>query len=262
MTDADKMRFAAAMGLLSGSFGRNVEGAVSATYWTTLVSYELSIEDVERGVAAAIANDTFWPSAARIAELAGADVGDAAAREALAALEDDLNTHGGYRYYPRERFLALPEAVRAGVRRIGGLRSISEGRHERQSVVREFCDAYRDPTKEFAPPAAKLQLLGKQTRSLPRGGEPTRLGEITAARQGPAFDGPHAPRDEYSADYIAAVRAAQAYFATRPDRVNVIRAGIRRQHPSLPDDHIQFRYQLEAALVAAWRESQRLEVAR
>ena len=90
------------------------------------------------------------------------DLGDSAAQEALTALADDLHAHHGYRFYPRERFVALPEAVRAGVKRIGGLKRISEGDHHKPSVLKQFCDAYREPAREFAAPAAKLAVFWRR----------------------------------------------------------------------------------------------------
>lgn len=261
MIDSD--RFFAALALLAGAHRNPIGEAMQLAYFDTLTAAGLTTEDVERAVSASLAQDKFWPSAARLVELAGFDIADGEARAAFRELRADIARHGGYRFYPHDRFAALPEPVRAGIRRVGGVQAISNMHEDREAaVVRQFCDAYRDPAKEFAAPKKVLALTGARARALPRGGEPTRLGEITDVRQAPIFDGPRAPRDEYSPEYLAAVRAAQAYFATRSDRVNVIRAGIRRQHPSLPDDHIQFRYQLEAALVAAWRTSERQEAAR
>ena len=270
MTDADKMRFSTAMGMLSGAYGRTVEGPVSVAYWTTLNSYQLSIEQVERAVATAIATEPQWmPSPARLAQLAGCDVGDAAARDALAALEDDLNQHGGFRFYPHARFLALPEPLRAGVKRIGGLKAITLGEHTRSSVLKDFCDAYRAPMRALAPPAEKLQLVAHERRQLPRGGEPARIGDIRRPDDQLSLvaDMPLEPRGEVSSQYLADVRAAHAWFnhpghPERASQARVIAARVRRQHPSLPDDHIQIQYQVESALVAAWRSAQTVTAVR
>lgn len=154
----DRQRFAEGMGVLGGSFGRVVDDAVIHAYYVTL-SPRLDTAQWERAVHAVLARETFWPSPAKLLELSGRGSDDEAGRAAFRALVDDLRQHGGHRFYPHERFAALPDAVRAGVKRIGGLQAISGMSVEREAMVaKQFLEAYRDSAHELAAPARDLQL--------------------------------------------------------------------------------------------------------
>lgn len=174
----DRDRFAAGMGVLAGCFGRVVDAAVVRAYYDAL-SPQLTTEEFERAVRVAIASETYWPAPATLI----AQVRDrSAAARALADLVDDLRAHGGYRFYPHERFAALPLAVREGVRAIGGLREITMCKADRfPALERKFAEAFARAGGEAT--AVGLEVRETQARLPDMAPSVAALGRETAERR-------------------------------------------------------------------------------
>lgn len=250
----DRNRFATGMGILGGAFGRIVDDAVIHAYYVTL-SPRLETPQWERAVTEVLARETFWPSPARLLELSGRGSDDEAGRAAFRALVDDVRSHGGYRFYPHDRFAALPENVKAGVKRIGGLAAISSMSVEREaSVGKQFLEAYRDAARELTPAAATLQI--EEPKEDPRA---RRLIAEVAASIG---NGPVAPPADIAThvrddEYIVEVRAAKAWADAHPLEAKAVVAQVKRENPKLDPESMPFGYRVEAAMIVAWRQSMR-----
>jgi hypothetical protein len=125
----DKAVFAAGMGQLGGAFGREVDGAVSAMYYSVL-SPHLSDEQFVDAVKQVCGTETFWPAPAVILETAGVSP-QQRSEGALRAVNDALLEHGGYRFLPAAISQSWDAATWAAIKEIGGLKEITECTHER-----------------------------------------------------------------------------------------------------------------------------------
>lgn len=147
--------FASGIALLSGAFGRNASDAVAGMYFQVL-SQRLSDAQFTVAISTAIERDTYWPSPARLVELAGISAADCAAR-AFTRVSDELRAHGGFRFFPRDKFLAFDAPTRAAIAAVGGLREITMVDATRAAALeRRFIKMYID-TMSDAPTLAPGQ---------------------------------------------------------------------------------------------------------
>lgn len=157
----DKGVFSAAMAMLAGSFGREVDAAVVLAYYRVL-SPRMTTQEFEAAVKLVIEQESFWPPPAKLLEAARAQ------SPALTALGDVmrwLRSHGGHLHAPHAEFAALPSEVKAGVKAAGGLRALWEARAEEMPrLEKRFGKAFDQAHAESLGPAP----LGGRDRQLPR----------------------------------------------------------------------------------------------
>lgn len=173
----DKAVFSAGMGQLGGAFGREIDGAVSAMYYSIL-SPHLTSEQFIDAVTRACASETFWPAPAVILEKAGVSP-DQRSEGALRMVSDALLAHGGYRYLPAEISQSWDAATWAAIREIGGLKEITDCTHERwakmQARFRRAYEAALSPKSALPsgekpdPRVKKLVAETGRALALPRG---------------------------------------------------------------------------------------------
>ena len=153
----DKATFSAALAVLAGAFGREVDAGVSVAYYRVL-SRRLTTEEFERAVSTVIETEKFWPSPAVL--LAAARPKDDA-RIALGALIAQLRDKGGFQFFPHASFQALTPEVKAGIKAVGGLREITmASAKDMPTLERQFARAYNAERRELPP--------GGRDRQLPR----------------------------------------------------------------------------------------------
>lgn len=160
----DKQRFAEGMGMLAGNFGREIDAPISRGYYAIL-SPKLTTDEFNAVVLRAMREETFWPPAARLLELAGRAQDEADA--ALDALRQALRVSGGPRYLPAQAWAELPDATKRAVVACGGLWRINgmDGEHEAR-IRRKFVEAYHAPVvKQLdAPhPDSRIERLISET---------------------------------------------------------------------------------------------------
>lgn len=128
------------MGMLGGAYGRIIDEGTTCTYRDAL-DPKMTTDEFMRAVRAAIETETYWPSPAVLLSKVSRKSEGAAA---FLALVDQLRTAGGYRFFPHEKFAALPEPVRAAVKAIGGLAVITNAPDERafHALEQRFSAAY------------------------------------------------------------------------------------------------------------------------
>jgi len=163
----DKDRFAAGLGLLSGAFKTDLDPA-TATMYFRILSPRLSTADFERAITGVLANETFWPAPAVIAQYGAAD-GMTRALVAFEWLFDDLRAHGGFRFYPSERWSLFDAHLRFAISRIGGLRMLSDVTAERYPSLRKhFTKLYAEHVRTAGDVPAAALSSGRD-RAITRG---------------------------------------------------------------------------------------------
>src|SRR5690242_16799853 len=174
----DKGKFATGMGLLAGAFNRTVDGAVSRAYYSIL-SNALTTDEFEAAVGKVMAEETFWPSPAKLIAAVRSSPADAGAA-ALEHVNRVLSDHGGYRFLPHEKFHSEFDApTRAAIAAVGGLADIADTPIERHpALVKKFSSAYAAALQPKLPtppldPRVK-QLVGNLASRI--GGQDRRLG--------------------------------------------------------------------------------------
>lgn len=156
-----------------------------------ILSRHLTDEEFIGAVERVLETERFWPSPAVILQAARPPAKEAS--EQLRALVSDVNAHGGFRFYPPEKFRALPAPVREGISAVGGLRAIAMcEEHQWQWLERRFTAAYNDATMAArrAPAIAatcttRVRNTGTR-RELPAGVR--QLVQATAAAMGTGMD--------------------------------------------------------------------------
>lgn len=146
----DKEQFAAGMALLSGSYGREIDGPVQRLYYGVL-SAKLTTEEFQKAVADTVATETFWPSPAVILGKVPRLAEDRPAK-ALEHVNRVLSSVGGHRFLSFARFQSEFDApTRAAISAVGGLSAITGCSEERYgSLAKKFATAFRE--YEAAPP--------------------------------------------------------------------------------------------------------------
>lgn len=140
----EKEQFITGMALLSGAFGREVDGPIQRAYYAVL-SKQLTTAEFERAVSITLETETFWPSPA---VLIGKVKQDTQAR-ALSALEHVnrvTGQAGGYRFLPVETFHREFDApTRVAIAAVGGLGAIGNVSEDRYSTLqKKFVAAYSE----------------------------------------------------------------------------------------------------------------------
>ena len=118
---AARERWAQIVARMCAAYGRtNDRATITGVYWDSLRDVEL--EDAARAVAAAIANDTQWPTVARIRQLAGlgAPSSERLALDAWRAVRAAMSAHGRY------RSIDFGPTVNAAVEALGGWVALCE----------------------------------------------------------------------------------------------------------------------------------------
>lgn len=140
----DKNTFISGMAALSGSFGREIDGAVQRMYFGILSS-KLTTDEFERAVKETVETETFWPSPAvllgKVARLK-LDAGYVA----LEHVNRVTSEHGGFRYLPHETYQRQFDApTKVAITAVGGLAMIASTSEERwPALARKFAAAYHD----------------------------------------------------------------------------------------------------------------------
>jgi hypothetical protein len=181
----DKQTFTAGMGVLAGNFGREVDGAVSRSYYVML-SPRLTAKQFEAAVQRCIAEEKFWPGVAVILEKAGADA-ESQALSAFEHVKQTLFEHGGFRFLPHEKFQEFDLPTKAAIKAVGGLAELSNTPENRYAgMVKRFTKAHIEtnnpqpalPAGEKSDPrvnqlvnqtARQLSLVGGRDRAIPEG---------------------------------------------------------------------------------------------
>ncbi len=162
--------YAEGMQLLIGAHGRGaLPVALARAYYATL-SPRLTTAEFRAAVDASLARDTWWPSPARLLELAQRSE-QQLATEAFNRLRRDLEANGGYQWYPSARYAALDEPTRFAIRECGGLRALGQA-DERQhpALVKQFVAAYLHASRGAGSPATPEPVAS--VRAATGGGSP------------------------------------------------------------------------------------------
>lgn len=139
----DKEQFLGGMALLSGAYGREIDGAVQRMYYGIL-SPKLSTAEFEQAIIATTSSETFWPSPAVILSKVPRLLEDRPAI-AFSHVNRVMGAHGGHRFLSHEIFHAEFDApTKAAISAIGGLAVIAGCTEERwASLAKKFAAAYR-----------------------------------------------------------------------------------------------------------------------
>jgi hypothetical protein len=157
----DKNAFSAGMGLLAANFNKTVDPALSRIWYGTL-SQRLTTEQFEQAVQLSIANDDFWPTAAALVAKVAPPSLESRGLAALEHVNRVVNSVGGFRYLPHDRFVSEFDApTRAAISACGGLREMANVSEERYAALtRKFATAY---AKSLEAPVA-LPATGTDNR--------------------------------------------------------------------------------------------------
>lgn len=174
----DKQAFATGMGLLAGAFGRAVDAPVSRAYYGIL-NPRMDTAEFETAVNRVLAEETFWPSPAKLLGYVRNNPLDAGTA-ALEHVNRVLSEHGGHLYLPHDKYLeAFDMPTRGAIAAVGGLAAIVDTPIDRHpSLVKRFSDAYVRAQQPGLPqqqtdPRVK-QLVGSVAEKI--GGHDRRLG--------------------------------------------------------------------------------------
>jgi hypothetical protein len=149
----DKEKFIAGMAVLSGAFGREVDGPVQRAYYGVLNS-QLTDEEFERAVSLTLATETFWPSPAVLLSKVKAD-DDTRGQVAFEHVNRVSGNAGGFRFLSHETYHREFDApTRAAISAVGGLSEIGNTPVERwPTLQRKFAKAYSESlVPKLAPP--------------------------------------------------------------------------------------------------------------
>lgn len=140
----EKESFMAGMALLSGAYGREIDGPVQRMYFGIL-SAKLTTEEFQQAIKDTMATETFWPSPAVILGKVPRLLEDRPAR-ALEHVNRILSAHGGHRFLSHATFQSEFDApTKAAISAVGGLSAITNCSEERYgTLTKKFVGAYRD----------------------------------------------------------------------------------------------------------------------
>lgn len=140
----DKDTFAGGMAVLSGAFGREIDGPVQRMYYGIL-SPQMTTAEFEQAIKDTMASETFWPSPAVILSKVPRLREDHSAL-ALEHVTRVTSAHGGYRFLPHDTYHAEFDApTRAAISAVGGLAVICGTSEERYpTLAKKFSAAYRE----------------------------------------------------------------------------------------------------------------------
>lgn len=139
----DKHTFAAGMTALSGAFGREIDGPVSAMYYGIL-SPKLTGAEFQAAILKTCESETFWPSPGVILSKVPRLKEDAGYL-AFEHVNRVTSEHGGYRFLPHEVFQREFDApTRAAIAKVGGLAAIANTNEDRWTALgKRFAAAYQ-----------------------------------------------------------------------------------------------------------------------
>jgi hypothetical protein len=183
----DRGAFASGISVLASIYGRELDGAALAAYFSIL-SDSLTTEEFERAVGEVLRREQFFPSPAVLLRAARPVIEGHAA---FPALVKDIHDHGGFRFCGPEFYWSLPEPVRRGVQAIGGFSAISlcEER-DWAALERRFVAAYNEAVASHRPslicPSTQRPAFGAgeniQEVRQPGGAIAAALGETDSAK--------------------------------------------------------------------------------